>query len=83
MRAAGRLLPTGGEGSDRDGVGAVGSGATAIAAPPRRAWRRFTRGQGPRFAIGVLAVLVLAAVFLSYFDPHLAVDLANRVWACV
>jgi hypothetical protein len=25
---------------------------------------------------------VLAAVFMAYQNPHLAVDLANRVWAC-
>ena len=30
----------------------------------------------------LLASLVLGAVFVSYLDPHLAVDLANRVWAC-
>lgn len=28
------------------------------------------------------ALLVLAAVFAAYLDPHLAVDLANRLWAC-
>ena len=28
------------------------------------------------------ALAVLALVFMSYLDPHLAVDLANRVWAC-
>ncbi len=28
------------------------------------------------------ALAVLAAVFTAYLDPHLAVDLANRVWAC-
>ena len=26
--------------------------------------------------------VVLALVFASYLNPHLAVDLANRVWAC-
>lgn len=31
---------------------------------------------------GVLAVLVLVLVFMSYLSPHLVVDLANRVWAC-
>jgi len=30
----------------------------------------------------VLAVLALGAVFIAYLDPHLAVDLANRVWSC-
>jgi len=30
----------------------------------------------------LLAAAALAAVFVSYLNPHLAVDLANRVWAC-
>ena len=30
----------------------------------------------------LLAASALAAVFVSYLNPHLAVDLANRVWAC-
>jgi hypothetical protein len=25
---------------------------------------------------------VLAAVFASYLNPHMALDIANRVWAC-
>lgn len=29
-----------------------------------------------------LAAVVLVLVFLSYLSPHLAVDLANRLWAC-
>jgi hypothetical protein len=28
------------------------------------------------------ALLALAAVFAAYLDPHLVVDLANRVWSC-
>lgn len=28
------------------------------------------------------ALLALAGVFAAYLNPHLAVDLANRVWAC-
>ena len=28
------------------------------------------------------AALALAAVFAAYRNPHLVVDLANRVWAC-
>ena len=40
--------------------------------PPR--WRR------PLLAAA--ALLVLAAVFAAYLDPHLMVDLANRAWAC-
>ena len=34
-------------------------------------------------AISWLAVAaVLAAVFMAYLNPHVAVDLANRVWSC-
>ena len=29
-----------------------------------------------------LAALALSAVFLAYLNPHLAVDLASRVWSC-
>jgi hypothetical protein len=29
-----------------------------------------------------LATLLLAAVFLAYLNPHFAVDLASRLWAC-
>lgn len=37
----------------------------------------------PRRLLAVLAaLLVLGLVFASYLDPHLAVDLANRVWSC-
>jgi type II secretory pathway component PulM len=28
------------------------------------------------------AALALSVVFVAYLDPHLMVDLANRVWAC-
>ena len=35
-----------------------------------------------RWALTLLVASVLGAVFLSYFNPHLAVDLANRIWAC-
>jgi hypothetical protein len=36
-----------------------------------------------RRAFGLAAAaLALGAVFLAYLDPHLAVDLANRVWSC-
>jgi len=35
-----------------------------------------------RVAAWAAAVVVLAAVFASYLNPHLAVDIANRVWAC-
>ena len=29
-----------------------------------------------------VALLALAAVFLAYLNPHLARDLAGRLWAC-
>jgi len=29
-----------------------------------------------------VALLVLVAVFVAYLNPHLAVDLASRLWAC-
>jgi hypothetical protein len=35
-----------------------------------------------RVGAALLAAAVLAAVFAAYLNPHLAVDLANRVWAC-
>jgi hypothetical protein len=35
-----------------------------------------------RWAVGAAVMLVLALVFLAYLNPHLAVDLANRAWAC-
>ncbi len=35
-----------------------------------------------RLGLWALALSVLAGVFISYLQPHLAVDLANRVWAC-
>jgi hypothetical protein len=41
-----------------------------------------TRRRVLRWAGALAAVLALGAVFLSYLNPHLAMDLANRVWAC-
>lgn len=36
-----------------------------------------------RHGVGLAAAgAILGVVFLSYLDPHLAVDLANRVWSC-
>lgn len=35
-----------------------------------------------RLLVWSAAVAALAAVFASYLQPHLVVDLANRVWAC-
>ena len=37
----------------------------------------------PQRLVGwVAALVVLAAVFLAYLNPHTVLDLANRVWAC-
>ena len=35
-----------------------------------------------RVLVWFLMASVLAAVFVAYQSPHLAVDLANRIWAC-
>jgi hypothetical protein len=35
-----------------------------------------------RLLAGAAALLVLALVFAAYLSPHVAVDLASRVWAC-
>jgi hypothetical protein len=39
-------------------------------------------GTARRVAAWAVAVVVLAAVFASYLNPHMALDIANRVWAC-
>lgn len=41
-----------------------------------------TRRTAPRLLAWTAALAVLALVFAAYLNPHLAVDLANRVWAC-
>jgi hypothetical protein len=35
-----------------------------------------------RWVLWLLIAGVLFAVFLAYLNPHLMVDLANRLWAC-
>jgi hypothetical protein len=35
-----------------------------------------------RLASAAALVAVLVAVFMAYLNPHVVVDLANRVWAC-
>ncbi len=35
-----------------------------------------------RLLIWSAVVVAVAAVFAAYLSPHLAVDLASRVWAC-
>jgi len=35
-----------------------------------------------RIGLWLVACGALAAVALAYLNPHLMVDLANRVWAC-
>ena len=47
------------------------------ATPPGRL-RRLTAG----LAVGLAVAAALAGVFAAYLNPHLVVDLANRVWAC-
>ena len=48
--------------------------------PAPRAPRR--RAAGWRIALPMLTVVALTATFLAYLSRHLAVDLANRLWAC-
>lgn len=36
----------------------------------------------PRLLLWSALLGVLALVFLAYFSPHLARDLADRLWAC-
>ena len=47
-----------------------------------RAMRGGAGTRAMRAVAWAAALLALGAVFVSYLDPHLAVDLANRVWAC-
>lgn len=35
-----------------------------------------------RVLLWSLAAVALGGVFMAYLSPHLAVDLANRFWAC-
>lgn len=35
-----------------------------------------------RLLVWALATFALGAVFAAYLNPHLAVDLALRFWAC-
>lgn len=35
-----------------------------------------------RLAAWGVALVALGATFMAYLDPHMVVDLANRVWAC-
>lgn len=43
---------------------------------------RLHRGRWVRALAATAALGVLVAVFLAYLDPHLAVDVANRLWSC-
>lgn len=36
----------------------------------------------PRLLAWSVALLALGAVFLAYRDPHLMVDLSQRLWSC-
>ena len=40
-------------------------------------------GTAGRLLLWAAAALALCAVFAAYLSPHLVVDLANRVWACL
>jgi hypothetical protein len=53
------------------------SAAVAPAAPGPRPWRR----AAPWLA-GAAGAAVLLATFAAYRSPHLALDIANRVWSC-
>jgi hypothetical protein len=35
-----------------------------------------------RMLVWAAALAALAGVFAAYLNPHLAVELASRVWAC-
>jgi hypothetical protein len=35
-----------------------------------------------RLACWAAGVVLLAGVFAAYLNPHVMVDLANRLWAC-
>lgn len=39
-------------------------------------------GKLTRWTWFLAATVALVLVFAAYLNPHLAVDLANRVWAC-
>ena len=52
----------------------------STAPPPRRSTGTISRLA--RMAIWAAAAALLATVFSAYLNPHLVVDLANRVWAC-
>jgi hypothetical protein len=53
-------------------------GEVSAAAPARPA----ARASWARLGAYALAAVLLAAVSMAYFNPHLMLDLANRVWAC-
>jgi len=38
--------------------------------------------QHQRWALWAGALAALAVVFAAYLNPHLMVDVANRVWSC-
>ena len=41
-----------------------------------------SRRRAASWTVALVALVVLAAVFAAYLNPHTMVDLANRVWAC-
>ena len=36
----------------------------------------------PRWLLWAAVCTALAVIFMAYLSPHMAVDIANRVWAC-
>jgi hypothetical protein len=54
------------------------------APPPLPTPRASGKAHSPawRWLGWALAAAALAAVFLAYLSPHLAVDLAGRLWSC-
>jgi hypothetical protein len=39
-------------------------------------------GRGTRLFLWSMGLVLLGSIFLAYLSPHLARDLATRVWAC-
>jgi hypothetical protein len=57
--------------------GAAGAPAPLAPGPARSA-----AGLWARLGIWVGVGVVLALVALSYLDPHLMLDMADRLWSC-
>lgn len=68
--------------------GNAGTRAAQAAGAPARAPRHPADGHAARVrpwvrgAAWAVVAGILAMTFLAYQSPHLAVDLANRLWSC-